>query len=104
MKLSSFGLFAGLAASVLAEDYLFVDVFEYEEYAEAIGTLGGTAKVVTETELVISMADPSELGFCPHRMNYKLTSIDGAPCQLQTLLLTNPSSLLILPARWTQPY
>lgn len=41
---------AGLAASVLAEDLLFVDVFEYEEYNEAITTLGMTAKVVTETD------------------------------------------------------
>ncbi|KAE8443225.1 hypothetical protein EG329_002093 [Mollisiaceae sp. DMI_Dod_QoI] len=50
MKFSSFGLMAGLAASVLAEDLLFVDVFEYEEYNEAITTLGMTAKVVTETD------------------------------------------------------
>ncbi len=50
MKFSVFGLLAGLAASVLAEDVLFVDQFEYEEYSEAIGTLGLTAKVVTEDQ------------------------------------------------------
>ncbi len=50
MKFSSVGLLASLAVSVLAEDVLFVDVFEYEEYSETIGTLGMTAKVVTETE------------------------------------------------------
>ncbi|CZR67440.1 related to glucan 1,4-alpha-glucosidase [Phialocephala subalpina] len=50
MKFSSFGLMAGLAVSALAEDLLFVDVFEYEEYNEAITTLGMTAKVVTETD------------------------------------------------------
>jgi hypothetical protein len=46
----SFGLLAGLAATVLAEDVLFVDVFKYKEYSEAIGTLGLTAKVVTEAQ------------------------------------------------------
>jgi hypothetical protein len=50
MRFSSLGLMAGLAASAIAEDVLFVDNFEYEEYAEATGTLGLTAKVVTEEE------------------------------------------------------
>jgi len=38
------------SATVLAEDVLFVDVFKYKEYSEAIGTLGLTAKVVTEAQ------------------------------------------------------
>ena len=50
MKFSTLGLAAGLAASAVAEDLLFVDTFEYDEYAESINTLGLTAKVVTETE------------------------------------------------------
>jgi hypothetical protein len=50
MKFSAFGLLATLAASVVAEDVLFVDQFQYVEYSEAIGTLGLTAKVVTEDE------------------------------------------------------
>ena len=50
MRLSTLSLLAGLAASVAAEDVLFVDTFEYEEYKEATTTLGLTAKVVTEAE------------------------------------------------------
>lgn len=50
MKFSSFGLVASMVASILAEDLLFVDVFEFQEYNEAITTLGMTTKVVTETE------------------------------------------------------
>jgi len=50
MKFYTLGLAAGLAASAVAEDLLFVDTFEYDEYAESINTLGLTAKVVTETE------------------------------------------------------
>jgi hypothetical protein len=47
MKLSYSGLLAGLAATALAEDLLFVDTFEYDEYYEATNTLGLTVKVVT---------------------------------------------------------
>jgi hypothetical protein len=50
MKFSSLGLMAGLAASAVAEDLLFVDQFEYDEYTEATTTLGYTVKVVTEAE------------------------------------------------------
>lgn len=50
MKFSAVGLLATLTASVVAEDVLFVDQFEFIEYSEAIGTLGFTAKVVTEDE------------------------------------------------------
>jgi hypothetical protein len=58
MKLSTFGLMAGLAASAVAEDLLFVDTFEYDEYTEATTTLGYTVKVVTEAEwATMSAAD-----------------------------------------------
>ncbi|KAN0107877.1 hypothetical protein V8E51_007619 [Hyaloscypha variabilis] len=50
MKFSTLGLMAGLAASAAAEDLLFVDTFQYDEYIEATTTLGYTAKVVTEAE------------------------------------------------------
>jgi hypothetical protein len=50
MKFSTLGLMAGLAASAMAEDILFVDSFEYDEYTEATTTLGYSVKVVTEAE------------------------------------------------------
>jgi hypothetical protein len=50
MKFSTLGLMAGLAASAVAEDLLFVDNFEYDEYVEATTTLGYTVKVVSEDE------------------------------------------------------
>jgi hypothetical protein len=50
MKFSTVGLMAGLAASAVAEDLLFVDTFEFDEYLEATTTLGYTAKVVTEAQ------------------------------------------------------
>lgn len=49
---------AGLAASAVAEDLLFVDMFEYDEYTEATTTLGYTVKAVTEAEwATMSTAD-----------------------------------------------
>jgi hypothetical protein len=39
-----------LPALAMAEDLLFIDSLEHQEYSEAIGTLGLTAKVVTEAE------------------------------------------------------
>jgi len=58
MRFSSVALLAGVAISAVAEDLLFVDVFEYDEYNEAITTLGLTAKVVTETQwAAMSTAD-----------------------------------------------
>jgi hypothetical protein len=50
MKFSTCGLWASLAASVLAEDLLFVDTFEYQEFKEATTTLGFTTKVVTKAQ------------------------------------------------------
>ncbi|TGO32632.1 hypothetical protein BHYA_0300g00050 [Botrytis hyacinthi] len=50
MKLSTGGLLASLTASVLAEDLLFVDKFEFKEFAEATSVLGYTTKVVSEAE------------------------------------------------------
>jgi len=41
---------AGVAASAAAEDLLFVDTFQWDEYTEATTTLGYTAKVVTEAQ------------------------------------------------------
>jgi hypothetical protein len=81
MKFSTLGLMAGLAASAAAEDLLFVDTFQYDEYIEATTTLGYTAKVVTEAQwntmtsadfaafkaIVIAdpdcALDPTDLGF-----------------------------------------
>ncbi|KAF7922065.1 uncharacterized protein EAE98_008276 [Botrytis deweyae] len=50
MKLSTGGLLASLTASVLAEDLLFVDKFEFKEFAEATSVLGYTTKVVSEAQ------------------------------------------------------
>ncbi|CAD6443788.1 8bcf3064-1716-408a-ac63-72c27c15d1e4 [Sclerotinia trifoliorum] len=50
MKLSTSGLLVSLAASVLAEDLLFVDKFEYKEFVEATSVLGYTTKVVSEAQ------------------------------------------------------
>ncbi|KAF7909357.1 uncharacterized protein EAF01_003075 [Botrytis porri] len=50
MKFSSGGLLASLTASVLAEDLLFVDTFEFKEFAEATSVLGYTTKVVSEAQ------------------------------------------------------
>ncbi|PQE07408.1 hypothetical protein CJF32_00005304 [Rutstroemia sp. NJR-2017a WRK4] len=50
MKFSTCGLWTSLAASVLAEDLLFVDTFEYQEFKEATTTLGYTTKVVTKAQ------------------------------------------------------
>jgi hypothetical protein len=50
MKFSTLGLMAGLTASTMAEDLLFVDNFEYDEYTEATTTLGYSVKVVSEAE------------------------------------------------------
>jgi hypothetical protein len=50
MKLSTIGLLAGLAASALAEDLLFIDSLEAQEYIDATTTLGFTAKAVTEAQ------------------------------------------------------
>jgi hypothetical protein len=50
MKFSTLGLMAGVAASAVAEDLLFVDTFQYDEYVEATNILGYTAKVVTVAE------------------------------------------------------
>jgi hypothetical protein len=50
MKFSPISLLAGLAATAIAEDVLFVDTFEFEEFSEATTVLGLTAKVVTEDE------------------------------------------------------
>jgi hypothetical protein len=47
MKFSALGLFGALAASIMAEDVLFVDTFQYVEYTETLNTLGLSAKVVT---------------------------------------------------------
>jgi hypothetical protein len=50
MKFFSTGLLAALAGSALAEDLLFIDTFQAQEYTDATTTLGFTAKVVTEAE------------------------------------------------------
>jgi hypothetical protein len=50
MKFNKASLLAGLAAAVAAEDLLFVDQFLFQEYTDATGPLGFTAKVVTEIE------------------------------------------------------
>lgn len=50
MKFSTGGLLATLATSVLAEDLLFVDKFEFKEFAEATSALGLTTKVVSEAQ------------------------------------------------------
>lgn len=50
MKFSTSGLLVSLAASVLAEDLLFVDKFEYKEFVEATSVLGYTTKVVSEAQ------------------------------------------------------
>ena len=47
---TTLGLLAGLASYAIAEDLLFVDTLQFEEYNEATTTLGYTAKVVTEAE------------------------------------------------------
>ncbi|KAI9856610.1 MAG: hypothetical protein M1813_008870 [Trichoglossum hirsutum] len=47
---ATLGLLAGLASYAVAEDLLFVDTLQFEEYNEATTTLGLTAKVVTEAE------------------------------------------------------
>jgi hypothetical protein len=44
------GFLAGLAASALAEDLLFIETLQGQEYIEATTTLGFTAKVVTEAQ------------------------------------------------------
>ena len=50
MRFCKLGLLASLLAFAIAEDVLFVDTFEYDEYTEATTTLGLTAKVVTVAE------------------------------------------------------
>ncbi|ESZ89616.1 hypothetical protein SBOR_10000 [Sclerotinia borealis F-4128] len=50
MKFSTGGLLASLATSALAEDLLFVDTFEFKEFAEATSALGYTTKVVSEAQ------------------------------------------------------
>lgn len=50
MKFATGGLLASLTASVLAEDLLFVDNFEFKEFAEATSVLGYTTKVVSEAQ------------------------------------------------------
>lgn len=63
-------ILAGLAASVAAQDLLFVDTFEFQEFTDATAS-GFTTKVVTEAEYrnmttsdfskfkAIIMSDPS---------------------------------------------
>ncbi|QSZ37070.1 hypothetical protein DSL72_009162 [Monilinia vaccinii-corymbosi] len=50
MKFSTSSLLASLAASVLAEDLLFVDTFEFKEFAEVTSVLGFTTEVVSEAQ------------------------------------------------------
>ncbi|KAI9640172.1 hypothetical protein NHQ30_011409 [Ciborinia camelliae] len=50
MQFSTGGLLASLVATVLAEDLLFVDTFEFKEFAQATSALGFTTKVVSEAE------------------------------------------------------
>ncbi|RAL58647.1 hypothetical protein DID88_003011 [Monilinia fructigena] len=50
MKFSTGCLLASFAASVFAEDLLFVDTFEFKEFAEATSALGFTTKVVSEAQ------------------------------------------------------
>jgi hypothetical protein len=58
MKFSHCSFLVGLAATALAEDLLFVDTFEYDEYFEATTTLGMTAKVVSVADwATMSTAD-----------------------------------------------
>jgi len=49
MRLSRIASLAGLAASALAEDLLFLEGFQYKEYDEAVA-LGYTTKLVTLAE------------------------------------------------------
>jgi hypothetical protein len=47
---TALGLLAGLASYAIAEDLLFMDTLQFDEYSEATTTLGMTAKVVTDAE------------------------------------------------------
>lgn len=49
MRFSIISLLTGLAVTALAEDLLFIDTLQGEEFSQAT-TLGFTAKVVTETQ------------------------------------------------------
>ncbi|KAF2264060.1 hypothetical protein CC78DRAFT_253952 [Lojkania enalia] len=49
MKLSTFGLLAGFAASAVAQDLLFLEGLDYNEYDEAVA-LGFSTQTVTEEE------------------------------------------------------
>ncbi|KAF2676428.1 hypothetical protein K458DRAFT_437312 [Lentithecium fluviatile CBS 122367] len=49
MKFSSLALLAGLATSTVAQDLLFVEGLDYDEYDEAVA-MGFTTKTVTEDE------------------------------------------------------
>lgn len=49
MKLSILSLVAGLAASAVGQDLLFLEGLDYEEYDEAVA-LGFSTKTVTEAE------------------------------------------------------
>ncbi|KAF2188621.1 hypothetical protein K469DRAFT_565724 [Zopfia rhizophila CBS 207.26] len=49
MKFSPLGLWAGLAASTIAQDLLFLENLDYKEYDEAVA-LGFSTKTVTEAE------------------------------------------------------
>ncbi|KAI9761056.1 MAG: hypothetical protein M1840_002041 [Geoglossum simile] len=50
MRFSAALALAGLAYRAVAEDLLFIDTLQFEEYNEATGKLGMTAKVVTDAE------------------------------------------------------
>lgn len=102
-----------LLAPALAEDLLFIDSLEFQEYNEAITTLGMTAKAVSESEWramttadfakykAIVIADPS-CGSLSDIQFLDDTKTVWSPAVLGNMILIGMCALALLRPGWNR--